>query len=81
MRLPSTCKVIVVDPKQNFSLGSTARWASSIISYPLKLSKQSHVIIMYKYSGDSDNSYAAMHLSIDSVPQKHTTALTGEYIV
>ena len=32
---------------------------------------------MYQYSGRSASSYIVMHLSIDSVIQKHTVSLTG----
>ena len=32
---------------------------------------------MYQYSGRSAGSYIVMHLSIDSVIQKHTVSLTG----
>jgi len=32
---------------------------------------------MYQYSGSGGNSYVVMHLSIDSVPQKHSISIDG----
>ena len=33
---------------------------------------------MYQYSGDSGDSYILMHLSINSVAQKHSASLNGD---
>ena len=75
--LPPSCKVTTVQPKTSFSLSSSNRWASTDVTYSFTLSKINHVIIMYQYAGYSGNSHTVMHLSIDSVVQKHTVSLTG----
>ena len=78
MMLPPSCKVSTVQPKTRFALSSSNRWASTDVAYSFTLSKLSHVIIMYQYSGYGGNSYVVMRLSIDSVAQKHTVSLTGD---
>ena len=77
MMLPPSCKVTTVQPKTNFSLSSSNRWASTDVTYSLTLSRISHVIIMYQYAGYGGNSHVVMGLSINSVVQKHTVSLTG----
>ena len=77
MMLPPSCKVYTIQPKGTFSLSNFNRWAATDVTYSFSLSKQSHVIIMYQYAGSGGNSYVVMHLSIDSVVQKHTVSLTG----
>ena len=78
MMLPPSCKVTTVQPKTNFSLSSSNRWASSDITYSFTLSRMSHVIIMYQYAGYGGNSHIVMRLSIDSTPQPHTVSITGD---
>jgi len=77
MMLPPSCQVISVNPKTSFTLSKSNTWAPTDVISSFTLSKQSHVIIMYQFSGSSGNSYVVMRLSIDSVPQKHTASLTG----
>ena len=77
MMLPPTCTVTTIQPKTNFSLSSSNRWASTDVTYSFTLSKQSYVIIMYQYAGYGGNLYTVIHLSIDSVAQQHTASLTG----
>ena len=77
MMLPPACTATTVQPKTNFSLNSSNRWASTDVIYSFTLSKQSHVIIMYQYAGYGGNSYTVTRLSIDSVAQQHTASLTG----
>ena len=77
MMLPPSCNGYTVQPKTKLFLGNLNRWASTDVTYSFTLSKLSHVIIMYQYSGGSGNSYVVMRLSIDSVSQKHMTSLTG----
>jgi len=77
MMLPPSCKVNKVSPENPFSPGSTDRWAATDITYSLVLSKQSHVIIMYQYSGHGER-YFVMRLSVNSVPLKHTVALSAD---
>jgi len=68
---------ISFNPKTNFTLSNSNTWAPTDVISSFTLSKQSHVIIMYQFSGFSGNNYIVMCLSIDSVPQKHTVSLTG----
>ena len=77
MMLPPSCNVYTIQPKTKLSLSNSNTWASTDVTYSFTLSKLSHVIIMYQYSGFSGNSYVVMRLSIDSVVQKHTVSLTG----
>ena len=77
MMLPPSCNAYTVQPKTTLSLGNSNKWASTDVTYSFTLSKLSHVIIMYQYSGYGGNSHVVMRLSIDSVVQKHTASLTG----
>ena len=77
MMLPPSCNAYTIQPKTRLPLGNSNRWASTDVTYSFTLSKLSHVIIMYQYSGVSGRSYVVMRLSIDSVVQKHTVSLTG----
>ena len=77
MMLPESCRAYTIQPRSKFSLGSSNRWALTDVTYSFTLSKLSHVIVMYQYSGFGGNSHVVMRLSIDSVVQKHTVSLTG----
>jgi len=77
MMLPPSCSVATIQPKGNLSLSNSNRWAATDVIYSFTLSRQRHVIIMYQYTGYYGYSVIVMHLSIDSVPQKHTVSLTG----
>ena len=78
MMLPPSCKAYSIQPKTTFSLSNSNSWASTDVTYSFTLSKLSHVIIMYQYSGFSGNSHVVMRLSIDSDAQKHTVSLTRD---
>ena len=80
MMLPPSCKVTIVQPKTSFSLSNVNKWASTDVTYSFTLSKLSHVIAMYQYTGRGGNSYIVMRLSIDSVSQQHTVSLTGNTV-
>ena len=80
MMLPPSCRVISVNPTTRFTLSNSNSWAPTDVTTSFTLSKQSHVIIMYQFSGDSRYSYVVMRLSIDSVPQKHTASLNGNTV-
>ena len=77
MMLPPSCNAYTIQPLTKLSLGNSNSWASTDVTYSFTLSKPSHVIIMYQYSGSGGNSHVVMRLSIDSVAQKHTASLTG----
>ena len=78
MMLPPSCRTYSIQPKTTFSLSKSNTWASTDVTYSFTLSKLSHVIIMYQYAGNSDNSYVLMRLSINSVVQKHSASLYGD---
>ena len=81
MMLPPSCRVISsVNPTTRFTLGSSNTWAPTDVTASFTLSKQSHVIIMYQFSGDSRYTHVVMRLSVDSVPQKHTVSLIGDSV-
>ena len=77
MMLPPSCAVTTVSPEKSIALKNSNTWAPTDVTYAFKLSKQSHVIIMYQFAGFAGNSHIVMRLSIDSVPQKHTVSLIG----
>ena len=78
MMLPTSCSAHSIQPKTKLSLSNSNSWASTDVTYSFTLSKLSHVIIMYQYSGFGGNKYVVMRLSIDSVVQKHTVSLIGD---
>ncbi|XP_065885081.1 uncharacterized protein [Dysidea avara] len=77
MMLPPSCRVISINPETSTTLDNSNTWAPTDLTHSFTLSKQSHVIIMYQFSGDGGDSHIVMRLSINSVPQKHTVSLTG----
>ena len=79
MMMPSSCKAVTVHPKTSFTLGNTDKWAATDLSYSLTLTKNSHVIVVYQFSGWGGN-YIVMRLKIDSAVQKHTVSLVGKTI-
>ena len=78
MMLPPSCRAYSIQPKTKFSLSNSNSWASTDVIYSFTLSKLSHVIIMYQYSGFGGDSVLVMRLSIDSAAQKHTASLAGK---
>ena len=80
MMLPPSCRVISASPQTTFTLGNSNTWAPTDVISSFTLSRQSHVIIMYQYSGFSGSTHVVMRLSIDSVPQQHTVSLTGDTV-
>ena len=78
MMLPPSCNAYIIQPKTKLSLSNSNSWASTDVTYSFTLSKLSHVIVMYQYSGSGGGSHVVMRLSVDSVAQKHTASLTGD---
>jgi len=78
MMLPPSCNVVTINPKGNFAIGNSNRWAQTDVSHSLSLSRQSHVFIMYQFAGPFGGKTTVMRLGINSVPQKHTQSLMGE---
>ena len=79
MMLPPSCKVIAINPRKNFTIAQTGSWRTTDLQYSLVLSKLSHIIVMYQYtgSGPRDDYYIATRIKINSDIQKHTVAHSG----
>ena len=77
MMLPPSCKVNKVSPENPFSPGSSGGWVATDVTYSLVLSQQSHVIIMYQYTGH-DERYFVTRLRVNSTPLKHTVAHSAD---
>ena len=78
MMLPPSCNAYIIQPETKLSLSNSNSWASTDVTHSFTLSKLSHVIVMYQYSGLGGKSHVVMRLSIDSVAQKHTVSLSGD---
>ena len=79
MMLPPSCKVITINPRTNLTTSSTNLWLKTDLQYSLVLSKLSHVIIMYQYSGyDPNNGYHLVtRININAALEKHTVCHSG----
>ena len=80
MMLPPSCKVVTVNPRTDLSIAKSYPWTKTDLHYSLVLTKLSHVIIMYQYSGwNSDNNdyYLVNRIKINSGIQKHTIYHSG----
>ena len=80
MTLPPSCKVATVNPRTSVTLSTANVWASTDVTYSLKLSKQSHVLAMYQFAGRFVSKTVVLRLSVNSVAQKHTQSLIGETV-
>ena len=78
MTLPPSCKVATVNPRTSVRLSTANVWASTDVTYSLRLARQSHVLVMYQFAGNCASKTVVMRLSINSAPQKHTQTLIGE---
>ena len=77
MYLPSTCSAQAnLRPSGSLSLSSTS-WRTTDLSYSFRLYQATHIIVRYQYSTYSHSTYTLTRLVINSVPQPHTTAITG----
>ena len=82
MMLPPSCKAVLVNPRTNITIPlvpSTFTWLRTDLQYSLVLSKLSHVIIMYQYTGQGqqNNYYITNRIKINSEIQKHTVYHSG----
>ena len=74
MMLPPSCKVVLINPRTTVTIANRG-WTVTDLKHSLVLSKLSHVIIMYQYSGSGSNGnyyYIATRIKINSDIQKHT---------
>ena len=79
MMLPPSCKVVTINPRTNITTSSTRSWTKTDLQYSLVLSKLSHVIIMYQYSGyGPNNDYVIVtRIKLNSAILKHTVYHSG----
>ena len=79
MMLPPSCKVVIVNPRTDITIPQSS-WTKTDLHYSLVLTKLSHVIIMYQYSGwnpDKNDYYFVNRIKINSAIQKHTVCHSG----
>ena len=77
MYLPSACRVLAnLRPTSSLSLSSTS-WRTTDLSYTFTLYRTEHIIVRYQFSAYSSSTYKFTRLVIDSVPQQHTAAVSG----
>ena len=80
MMLPPSCKVVTINPRTDITTSSANSWTKTDLQYSLVLSKLSHVIIMYQYSGYGpyNNYHIVTRIKINSAIQKHTACHSGK---
>ena len=77
MMLPPSCKVVTVNPRTVLTTPKTS-WSKTDLQYSLVLSKLSHVLIMYQYTGYGPSNYHAVtRMKINNVIEKHTAFHSG----
>ena len=78
MMLPPSCKVTTINPR-NIITVPAGGWRDTDLKHTLVLSKLSHVIIMYQYTGHGPNNihFMVLRIKINSVVQKHTVSVPG----
>ena len=78
MMLPPSCKTVLVNPKTTVNIPHSG-WAVADLKYSLVLSKLSHIIIMYQYSGQGQQNdyYITNRIKINSAIQQHTVYHSG----
>ena len=82
MMLPPSCRVTTINPRNTITVPASVRtyvWRDTDLKHTLVLSKLSHVIIMYQYTGEGqrDDYYFALRIKINSVVKKHTVSHPG----
>ena len=79
--LPPSCKVVTVNPRTTITIPHTQypTWTKTDLHYSLVLSKLSHVIIMYQYTGygPQSNYYFVTRIKINTVVEKHSISHSG----
>ena len=78
MMLPPSCKVVTVNPRTTITIPHSS-WTKTDLQYSLVLSKLSHVIIMYQYTGYGlrDDYFFVTRIKINTAVEKHTTYHSG----
>ena len=77
MMLPPSCKVVTVNPRTNLTTPHRS-WSKTDLQYSLVLSKLSHVLIMYQYTGYGPSNYRTVtRMKINNAIEKHTAFHSG----
>ena len=78
MMLPPSCRVTTINPRNTITVPHSG-WRDTDFKHTLVLSKLSHVIIMYQYTGEGqrDDYYLVLRIKINSVVKKHTLSHSG----
>jgi len=76
--LPPSCRVTTINPRNTIAVPHS-NWRDTDLKHTLFLSKLSHIIIMYQYTGHGPNSihYMVLRIKINSVVKKHTVSHSG----
>ena len=71
-------RVTTINPRNTITVPHSG-WRDTDLKHILVLSKLSHVIIMYQYTGDGqrDDYYFMLRIKINSVDKKHTVSRSG----
>ena len=79
MMLPSSCKVVLVNPRTNVTTKGNNAWIETDLQHSLVLARLSHVIIMYQYTGYGVNSnyHLVTRIKINNAIEKHTVYHSG----
>lgn len=77
MILPTTCKVININPRNDFEVNNSSNWSETDICYELLLEKTHHIIVMYHFTSEVDKYHVFTRLTKNSVPIKHTASIMG----
>ena len=75
MYLPSRCSVRNIFPTS--SLSYTTSWTDTDLKYTLTVSGLYHVIVRYQFTKHAHSTYSGTRLTINSVPQPHTSSIRG----
>ena len=82
MMLPLSCRVVAINPRVNMNFNALRYniYSDTDLKYSLTLTNNSHVIIMYQFTGQSSGSasyYFKMRLTINSAVVSHTSSHLG----
>ena len=78
MMLPPSCRFTTINPRNTITVPHSGR-RNTDLKHTLVLSKLSHVIIMYQFTGEGqrDDYYFVLRIKINSVVKKHTATHSG----
>jgi len=73
--LPSGCSVVNILPTTSLSYSTT--WTDTDLKYTFTISGLYHVIVRYQFTKEAHQTYTIARLTINSVPQPHTSSIRG----